>query len=192
MRQWQLQIKKMDRVEGWDPILPGVWALKRKRHILSGEVYKHKARWNHDGSKQVFGWDYEEAYSPMRQWPVIRLMPIEALRNNYVTKQLDFVQAFPQAPIAKKQFVELPNGIEIEGTKSVSHVFEGLRNIYGGKHARRQWFLHLRKILLEIGFVQSQFDECLFYCGILSSFSTQMIPSFSVWTKQKLTASSAR
>ena len=26
------------------PVLPGVWALKRKRRILSGEVYKHKAR----------------------------------------------------------------------------------------------------------------------------------------------------
>ena len=49
------------------PVLPGVWALKRKRHILSGKVYKHKARWNLDGSKQVFGRDYDETYSPVAQ-----------------------------------------------------------------------------------------------------------------------------
>jgi hypothetical protein len=44
-------------------------------------------------------------------------------------------------------------------------VFEVLRNIYGGKDAGTQWFLHLKKHLLDIGFVQSQHDECLFYCG---------------------------
>jgi hypothetical protein len=147
------------------PVLPGVWALKRKRRILSGEVYKHKARWNLDGSKQVFGRDYDETYSPVAQWPVIRLMLIESLKHNYVTKQLDFVQAFPQAPISKKQFVELPKGLEIEGASNATHVFEVLRNIYGGKDAGRQWFLHLKKKLLEVGFEQSQFDECLFYCG---------------------------
>ena len=92
-------------------------------------------------------------------------MLIESLKHNYVTKQLDFVQAFPQAPISKKQFVELPKGLEIEGASNATHVFEGLRNIYGGKDAGRQWFLHLKKKLLEVGFEQSQFDECLFYCG---------------------------
>ena len=44
-------------------------------------------------------------------------------------------------------------------------MFEVLRNIYGGKDAGRQWFLHLKKHLLDIGFTQSQHDECLFYCG---------------------------
>jgi hypothetical protein len=97
------------------PILPGVWALKQKHRILSCKVYKHKARWNLDGSKQVFGRDYDETYLPVAQWPVIRLMLIEALKSNYVTKQLNFVQVFPQALISKKQFVELPKGITIQG-----------------------------------------------------------------------------
>ena len=146
-------------------ILPGVWALKRKRRVVTGEVYKHKARWNLDGSKQVFGRDYEETYSHVAQWPVIRLMLVNALIQKWHAKQLDFVQAFPQAPIAKTQFVELPKGITIQGISSKTHVFEVLRNIYGGKDAGRQWFLHLKKHLLDIGFTQSQHDKCLFYCG---------------------------
>jgi hypothetical protein len=44
-------------------------------------------------------------------------------------------------------------------------VFEVLRNIYGGKDAGRQWFLHLCGKLLGIGFKQSEIDECIFYCG---------------------------
>ena len=168
VNQWDnanFKLRLRSELKKGTPILPGVWALKRKRRILSGEVYKHKARWNLDGSKQVFGRDYEETYAPVAQWPVIRLMLIEALKHNYVTKQLDFVQAFPQAPISKKQFVELPKGVTIQGVNAETHVFEVLRNIYGGKDAGRQWFLHLRGKLLSIGFKQSAIDECLFYCG---------------------------
>ena len=120
--------------------------------MVSGEVYKHKARWNLDSSKQVFGRDNEETYSPVAQWPVIRLMLVNALIQKWHTKQLNFVQAFPQAPIAKTQFVELPKGITIGGASSSTHVFEVLRNIYGGTDAGRQWFLHLKKHLLDITF----------------------------------------
>ena len=90
---------------------------------------------------------------------------IEALKHNYTTKQLDFAQAFPQVPILKTQFVELPKGIKIQNVDSKTHVFEALRNIYGGKDAGRQWFLYLCGELLDIGFKQSENDECIFYCG---------------------------
>ena len=86
-------------------------------------------------------------------------MLVNALIQKWHAKQLDFVQAFPQAPIAKTQFVELPKGITIKGVNSSTHVFEVLRNIYGGKDAGRQWFLHLKKHLLDIGFTQSQHDS---------------------------------
>ena len=36
-------------------VLPAVWGMKRKRKVLTGEVYKHKARMNLDGSKQLEG-----------------------------------------------------------------------------------------------------------------------------------------
>ena len=118
VNQWDnanFKLRLRSELKKGTPILPGMWALKRKCRILSGEVYKHKARWNLDGSKQVFGWDYEETYAPVAQWPVIRLMLIEALKHNYVTKQLDFVQAFPQAPISKKQFFGAAKGCDHSG-----------------------------------------------------------------------------
>ena len=50
-----------------------VWAMKRKRKVLTGEVYKHKARMNLDGSKQLEGIDYNQTYSPTASWPAVRL-----------------------------------------------------------------------------------------------------------------------
>ena len=40
------------------PVLPAVWAMKRKRRIATGEIYKWKSRLNFDGSKQTKGVNY--------------------------------------------------------------------------------------------------------------------------------------
>ena len=48
--------------EGHD-VIPMVWAMRRKRRIATGEVYKWKARLNVDGSKQT---GYEgDTYAPV-------------------------------------------------------------------------------------------------------------------------------
>ena len=39
-------------------ILPAVWAMKRKRDILTGKITKYKARLNVHGGKQIQGKDY--------------------------------------------------------------------------------------------------------------------------------------
>jgi hypothetical protein len=88
-----------------------------------------------------------------------------SLLNGWPTRQLDFVQAFPQATISHQQFVELPRGIEIEGVSPEEYVFEALKNVYGGKDAGRQWYLHLKKNLEQIGFRVSAHDECMFFRG---------------------------
>jgi Reverse transcriptase (RNA-dependent DNA polymerase) len=141
-------------------ILPGVWALRRKRNSHTEVIKKHKARWNRDGSNQVHGVDFDNTYAPTVTWPGIRLVLTLLSIHSWKTQQLDFVQAFPQADISHQQFVELPMGIEIEGVNSNDWVFEALRNLYGGKNAGRQWYLHLKRHLEDIRFKVSQHDEC--------------------------------
>jgi len=146
-------------------ILKMIWAFKRKRSALTGEITKHKARANLDGSKQVHGKDFWQTYSPTASWSSIRLLLAMSILHGWHTKQIDFVQAFPQAPINTPQFMEIPKGIEIEGVDPKKHVFEAVNNIYGGKDAGRQWFLYLSGKLKKIGFKQSKYDQCLFYRG---------------------------
>jgi Reverse transcriptase (RNA-dependent DNA polymerase) len=166
--QWDngnFRLIERDKVPPDKKILPGVWALRRKREVLTRAVKKHKARWNLDGSKQTHGVDFDMTYSPTANWASIRLLLTLTLLNGWHTRQLDFVQAYPQAKISHQQFVELPKGIDIEGVDPRLWVFEVINNVYGGKDAGRQWYLHLKDKLEAIGFRQSAFDECTFYRG---------------------------
>ena len=167
--QWDngnFELKRRDEIPEDARILPAVWAMKRKRKVLTGEVYKHKARMNLDGSKQIEGIDYNQTYSPTASWPAVRLQLALTLVNNWYTKQIDFVQAFPQAPMLRKQYMKLPKGIAIEGVDNPDEwVLELKKNLYGGKDAGRNWYLFLKDKLESIGFVRSRFDECVFYRG---------------------------
>jgi Reverse transcriptase (RNA-dependent DNA polymerase) len=91
--------------------------MRRKRKIDTGEVYKWKARINiHDG-KQTKGVNYWDTYAPVATWASIRLIMNMAAAYGWVTRQLDFVLAFPQAPVETDLYVEIPKGFLIEGDR---------------------------------------------------------------------------
>jgi hypothetical protein len=54
------RVIQADTVPEGVTVLPAVWAMRRKRRISTGEVYKWKARLNLDGSKQIKGVHYRE------------------------------------------------------------------------------------------------------------------------------------
>jgi Reverse transcriptase (RNA-dependent DNA polymerase) len=143
-------------------VLPAVWAMKRKRKVLCGTVYKWKARLNVDGAKQVHGLDYWETYAPVASWSTIRLVLTIAVRNKWTIRQVDFVQAFPQAPIEAELYMEIPKGFNVGGTRD-THALRLLRNVYGQKQAGRVWNDYLVKGLQELGFRQSKNDMCLLW-----------------------------
>jgi Reverse transcriptase (RNA-dependent DNA polymerase) len=143
-------------------ILPAVWAMRRKRKIMSREVYKWKARLNVHGGKQMQGRDYWETYAAVLKWSSIRFFLVQALINGWHTRQLDFVLANPQADVECDLY--FPQGFEFEGLRK-SHCLKLIKNLYGSKAAGRVWQQHIFKGLLELGFVQSMTDECVFYRG---------------------------
>ena len=146
-------------------ILPAVWAMRRKRKQTTGEVYKHKSRLNIGGHRMVEGRDYNLTYAPVASWPSIRIMLATILIWKWHVRQIDYVQAYPQAPAARKMYMEIPKGCQIDGHHSKDWLLEIHRNIYGGKDAGRVWYQYLRKKLESIGFKVSSHDECVFYKG---------------------------
>jgi hypothetical protein len=159
---WKVILRSM--VPKGSSILPAVWSLKRKRRIATREVYRHKARINLDGSKQIPGLHYDETYSPVVSWSTTRFFLVQSLLRNWSTKQLDFVMAFPQAPVERDLYMELPKGVRLEGVEGSSeYVLQILKNLYGQKQAGRVWYQYLVKGLHDIGFTRSSVDECVFY-----------------------------
>jgi hypothetical protein len=68
-RHWE--VIECSQVPEGAKILPSVWAMKRKRRISTGEVYKWKARLNLHGGKQEHGINYWETYAATLAWPII-------------------------------------------------------------------------------------------------------------------------
>ena len=146
-------------------VFPSVWALRRKRKINTNEVYKWKARLNFDGSKQIKGQHYDESYAPVATWGSVRLLLALTLINNWCTQQIDFVQAYPQAPIEREVYMKIPKGFEIVNGNPNEYVLKLRKNVYGQVQAGRVWNKYLVNKLMGIGFKQSKADECVFYRG---------------------------
>ena len=145
-------------------VLPAVWSMRRKRRIDTREVYKWKARLTIHGGKQEFGINYWETYSPVVKWSTIRLFLTLTLLSDWKTRQLDFVLAFPQAPVECDLYMEVPMGYKMKGNRNPKdHALKLLKNLYGQKQAGRVWYEYLSDKLLANGFTQSNFDPCVFY-----------------------------
>jgi len=89
-----------------------------------------------------------------------------ALVNNWHTQQIDYVLAYPQAPIEREIYMKIPRGMEIGGKDKNDYVLKLHRNIYGQKQAGRVWYQYLsKKLVEEVGFTKSEVDECVFTKG---------------------------
>ena len=161
---WEVWEKK--DVPSDQDILPSVWAFRRKRRIISREVYKYKARLNIHGGMQKHGVNYWETYSPVVNWFSIRLCLILTLIFSWNTRQIDFVLAFPQADVECDLFMQLPRGLTFEGVHRSTHCLKLKKNLYGSRQAGRVWNQHLVNGLVnKLKFKQSTVDECVFYRG---------------------------
>ena len=147
------------------PIGRGVWSMKRKRRIDTGEIYKWKARLAFDGSKQVKGVNFWETFAPVTSWPIVRFVLTLVLVHGWSAVQIDFELAYTQADAEVTMFMEMPKGFNVDGKDPSDNVLQILKNYYGEKQAGRVWYLHLDEKLRSIGFVKSKFDDCLYYRG---------------------------
>ena len=157
---------KTSEVPQGETILPSLWQMKRKRDIMTRAITKYKARLNVDGSRMKKGLHHDETYAPVAKWNSIRILLTLALLNNWHTTQLDYVLAFPQAPVEKELYMHIPKGFEIEGAKKEVYVFKLHKNVYGQKQAGRVWNQYLvNELTKELKFTQSKVDECVFFRG---------------------------
>ena len=86
-----------------------IWSYRRKRRP-DGSLLKYKCCLCADGSQQIFGIDFWETYSPVVQWSSVCMMLILSAIYGFANRQVDYVQAFPQAPIDDEVYIRIPQG----------------------------------------------------------------------------------
>jgi hypothetical protein len=137
--------------------------MRQKRRIKTKEIYKWKARLNIHGGQQEYGVNYCETFAPVVTW--ISICLILSIILCWDTRKIDFILAYPQAPIETPLFMEIPKGINMEGAEQGTSdcVLELKMNLYGQKQAGRVWYKHLTGGLEKLGFTPSVIDECVSY-----------------------------
>ena len=73
---------------------------------------------------------------------------------------IDFNNAFVQAKLDVDVWMHLPRGFYSKG--KVKTCLKLIRSLYGAVFSPRLWYQHLKKVFLELGFVLSEVDPCLF------------------------------
>ena len=110
------------------------------------------------------GIHYDQTYAPVASWNSIRILLSLVAAMGWHTQQIDYVLAFPQAPVEKEIYMKVPKGFEIAGKDSNNYVLKLKRNVYGQKQAGRVWNKYLEKKLIDqVGFKQSKIDDCVYY-----------------------------
>ena len=105
--------------------------------------------------------DDSETHAPVVQWSTIRFFVIVSIHLKWMTRSVDWVNAFPQAPLDKPTFMCTPRGFMNKCGKP--GCLKVTRSPCGSKFAPRTWHLHLRRVLLKPGFRECPFDKCLFH-----------------------------
>ena len=173
LKAMDMEVNGLEENENWrvipksavpngQQVLPAVWAFRRKRRIATGKVYKWKARLNIHGGRQTKNVNFWETYAPVASWPIVRWIIILYWTLGWSIRQIDFVQAYTQAPTECDMYMEIPRGFQVNGSRK-EHVLFLQKNIYGAKQAGRLWNQHMISKLLSIGFHQSNIDPCILY-----------------------------
>ena len=102
------EIVPKSKVPIYQKVLCAIWSHRHKTKP-TGKVYCHRSQVCADGSRQTAGIDYNETYSPVVQWSTTRILLILAQLKGFKTRQVDYVQAFPQAPLENEEvFMDIP------------------------------------------------------------------------------------
>jgi hypothetical protein len=104
----------------------------KARHLVttSEEMESEaKCRWIKDASTH-----YDLTYAPpVASWTSVRTLLALTAIHKWHTVQLDYVLAFPQAPVEKEIYMEIPRGVKLSDGEddTKDFILKLNRNVYG-------------------------------------------------------------
>ena len=99
------------------------------------ESEKYKARLNIDGSCMQYGKHYDQTYAPVASWNSIWTLLILSALFSWHTWQIDHVLAFPQAPVEREIFMNIPLRLKVMDSNTRNCVLQLHWHVYTQKQA---------------------------------------------------------
>lgn len=139
------------------------WVYTVKRDEL-GKIAKFKARLVAQGFKQVKGESYEETFSPVVNFSVVRFFfALLVSFNRWFHIQCDVTGAYLYAPLTENIYMSQPPGFEKQGQETKFCKLN--KALYGLHQSGRQWFYEIHGVLLQIGFNKFEWCNCAYTFG---------------------------
>jgi len=147
------EVIKRSQVPKGKKILTSKIVLKYKEYEK-----RYKARLVAHGFQQSDE-DAGNTFAPVAKFTTFRILMAIACALDLEISSSDVKTAFLNAHLSEPLYMYPPRGIG----EAPDTVWKLSQNLYGLKGAPRGWNLHLHAFLLELGFVQSIMDPCLYF-----------------------------
>ncbi|CAM6086082.1 unnamed protein product [Calypogeia fissa] len=141
-------------------IVDSKWVYKKKDGATEQEGKIFKARLMAKGFTQKKGVDYFDVFSPVVMLATIRLLMALVVLFDLELDQMDVVTAFLYGLLEELIFMRQPQGFVRKGKEHL--VCKLLRSLYGLKQSPRQWNKRFDTFMKSLGFIQSEYDCCLY------------------------------
>ena len=150
-------------------IMPSRFILTKKQQEV-GQAWKAKARWILLGHKDPDAQELER-YAPTPATPTVYLafQILSSMRHKLVI--MDVSSAFGQSDQREREKGPLfatmpPTGVP---GKERDHLIQILTAVYGLVNAPAVWRKTVRRVLDQLGYIESTFDPCLYYLPFLAA-----------------------
>lgn len=112
------------------------------------------------GYMQTYGVDYQETFAPVAKMSTVRVLLSLAANFYWYLEQFDVKNAFLHGELEEEIYMDVPPGFK--GNLKSNKVCKLKKALYGLKQSPRAWFGRFTKVMLAIGYRQSQGDHTLF------------------------------
>lgn len=137
------------------------WVYTLKRND-KGEIARYKARLVAQGYNQVKGDSYDDTYSPVINFSIIRFFfALLVSFQGWSHMQCDVKGAYLYAPLSENIYITQPPGFIVTGKEH--YVCKLNKALYGLHQSGRAWYFELHKVLTDIGFNKFEWCNCV-YC----------------------------
>ncbi|GBN73280.1 Retrovirus-related Pol polyprotein from transposon TNT 1-94 [Araneus ventricosus] len=133
-----------------------VYTLKRNEQ---NEIVTYKARFVAQGFNQIKGESYDEVFSPVVNFSIIRLFfTVFVCLFKWLNVQIDINNTYLYANLDEVIYMSQPEGLVVEADK----VCRLKKAIYGLHQSGRQWFLEMDNVLKELNFLKLEWCNCVY------------------------------
>lgn len=126
-----------------------------------GNIVRYKARLVAQGFLQTKGIHYEEVFSPVVNFSIIRMcFSIFVCKLNWSHCQLDVKCAYLYADLTENIYMSQPQGFK--DLNQPDHVCQLQKAIYGLHQSGREWFSEIHNILISLDFCALKWTNCVY------------------------------